>query len=296
MNSANDDSKLESYLRNELPETEIAALEDHLLRDDDLYQRLETLQMNLIDSYLDNELTDNEKRRFEATFLSNPANQMKLAEARVFRESLQLLREKEPGTRKVVTFPTRFFQLAAAAVVLIVFALVVVLFATRWRNQNQNNLITRNDPPPTPEIKSTPTPAPTTAPSPSPSPSATPPNRKPGPPVQEKWLYLKESRTGVAGPEDDLPIKVSPDTETLRLWFELLEDARSLDVLRVSIKDQSGFPVLGPVNITPIEISYRGALRRAISVEVPVGTLKLRERYRFEIAELPPPTTFVITR
>jgi negative regulator of sigma E activity len=292
MESSINDKKLESYLRNELSDIEIAALEDQLLRDDELYQRLETLQMNLIDRYLEDEMSDDEKRHFEITFLSIPANQWKLEEAQIVRESLRLLREKQPATRKVVRFPDRFFQRAAAAVVLIVIAVVVILFATRWQNRVQNNLSTQIDPTPPVKISITPTPQP----SPSPSPSPTPPQRKTGPPIEEEWLYIKESRTGVAGSEDDLHIKTLPDTETLRLRFELLDDARALTVLRVSIKDQMDHPVLGPLNLTPGQFPYRGSLRRAISLDVPISILNLGERYSFEIAELPPPKTFVITR
>lgn len=291
MESSGNDKKLESYLWNELSDNEIAALEDELVRDDELFQRLETLQMNLIDSYLENEMTDDEKRRFEAAFLNNPANQWKLEEARVFRESLRTLREKQPAARKVAKSPIRFYQLAVAAVVLIIMAVVVVLAAIRWWNQQMDNMITQSDPSPISTIDPVP------SPSPLPSPSITPtPKRTPGPPIHEQWLYLKETRTGVAGPDDDLHIKISPDTETLRLRFELLDDARALNTLRVSIKDQMDYPVAGPFNIRPVQIRHRGSLRRAISVDVPIAALTPGERYRFDIAEIPPPTTFVISR
>lgn len=292
MESSSNDNKLESYLRNELSDSEIAALEDELLRDDELDQRLETLQMNLIDGYLENEMSAGEKRRFETTFLSLPANQLKLEEARVFRAGLVALRENQPATRKGASANIRFVQLAAAAVLLVGIALGVVLFAIAWRSQK--NVSANNAPRSIPVINSIPTPQPSL--SPSPSASTTPPKPKVGSPVNEKWLFLRESRTGVAGPDADLHIKVSPDTETLILRHELLDDAKALNVLRVSIKNQMGYPVLGPLELAPVQLRHDGKLRRAISVDVPIGILKPGEQYRFEIAELPPPKTFVITR
>ncbi|HKR11004.1 MAG TPA: hypothetical protein VJT15_03015 [Pyrinomonadaceae bacterium] len=290
MELSSNDNKLESYLRNELPDSEVAALEDELLRDDELYQRLETLQMNLIDSYLENEMSDDEKRRFEVTFLSIPANQLKLEEAQVFRESLRLLREKQPAPQKVVRFPIRFIELAAAAVLLIGIVLIIVLFAISWRSQN--NLSAENDHRSIPVINRIPPPLS----SPTPTPVTTPPKQKPGSFTREKWLFLRESRTGVAGPDDDVPIEISPNTRILILRHELLDDAHALSVLHLSIKDQMGYPVLGPLELPPVRLRYNGHLRRAISVDVPVSTLKPGERYRFDIAELPPPKTFVITR
>lgn len=281
--SVYNDKKLEAYLLNELPEDEIPALGDELLRDDELFQRLQTVEMNLFDRYLENEMAGEERQRFEATFLSNPANQWKLEEERVFRESLELLRKRR----------SQFPQLAAAAVILISLAVLGVWLATRSNNQSSGDLTTKAVSTPTPEINVTP------IPQPSPSPTNPPTERKPPSHVEEKWLYLRETTTGVMGPGDDVPITVSPDTDSLSLRFELLEDAATKDVFRVSIKDEFDYPIFplpGTIEVKPTEIRYRGRLRRALAVDVPIKSLKPSARYSFEIPELRAKITFVLNR
>ena len=297
--SSHIDEKLEAFLLNELPDDELAALQDELLRDDELYQRLETMEMNLIDRYLENELTGDEKQRFEAEFLSNPANQLKLHEARVFRESLEKLGEGNNAAPNVASIPglrKKFFdsvhlpQLAAAAVILIMIALLIAWFAYRSRNEQPAPVSTQVVPLPTPES------SPTPAQQPSPAPATSPPQRKPADKIHEQWLYLRDANAGVMGPGDDLPVPLTPDTETLRLRFELLDDTLGKKSFRVSIKDRMGYPALSPMEVTPIQILHRGLRRRAISVDVPVRALKIGEQYRFEIADPYAFKTFVIEK
>src|SRR5258706_1117088 len=301
------DKQLESYLRNELPDEEIAALEDELLRDDELFQRLQTVEMNLIDRYLENELTGEEKERFEANFLSNEANQWELEKGRVFRESLDLVRKKESSARNVTKFPlvnkglfysVRLPQLAAAAVILISIATFAAWLVIRSQSKNSNNLSTKAVRPPTPERGNAGNNTTPPREQPSPSPNIPPPKRKTDP-VQEQWLYLRDEATGVMGPGDDLHLTISPDTETLKLRFELLDDARTKDVFRIAIKDEMGYPVFpspGTIDVKPSSIRYSGLVRRTISVNVPVKWLKTGERYRFEIADPYAQKTFVINK
>jgi negative regulator of sigma E activity len=301
------DKTLESYLCNELPDEEIAVLEDALLRDDEFFQRLETLEMDLIDRYLENEMTGEEKKRFEANFLSNPANQWKLEEARVFRESLELVRKKESSAREVTRVPfvnegnfysVRLPQFAAAAVILISVAIIAWL-VIRSQSQNSNRLSTRGVRPPTPETGSigSPTPQPREQPSPSPNNISSPERKRE--PLKEQWLYLRDEATGVMGPADDLHLTIPRGTETLRLRFELLDDALTKDVFRITIKDELGYPIFpspGTLDVKPSSIRYRGLVRRAITVNVPVTLLKTGQRYRFEIADPHAQQTFVINR
>ena len=300
------DKKLESYLCNELPDEEVTALEDELLRDDEFFQRLQTVEMNLIDRYLENEMTGAEKERFEAKFLRNAANQRLLEEARLFRESLELVRKRESSARNVTKFPVlskevlysvRLPQLAAAAVILISMATLVAWLLLRSQNKTSNDLRTKVVRPPTPEANSA---VGTTSPppeQPSPAPDISPPKKKAAP-LKEQWLYLRDEASGVMGSGDELQLTVSPDTETLILRFELLDDARDKEVFRVAIKDPLGYPVFpsGTIAVAPSSIRYRGLVRRVISVNVPVKLLKTGERYSFEIAEPYAHRTFVVNK
>ncbi len=274
------DNVLEAYLRHELADDEIPALEDQLLRDDELFQRLETLEMNLIDRYLENEMTETEKQHFEAALLDYPDKQRKLNEARVFRESLKLLRKENAPQRNdapqnVTPFPVlikrifesvRVQQIAAAAVVLIVVAMIVLLAIIRWResqlpDRNISSMSTKVGPEQS---------------------SASPHKQTTGGRIQEQWLYLKEERGG-----EELLLTISSDTDIVRFHYELPTNTPK-SALRITIKDQrenSILPSPGTLDVKPAMIRHRGAVRRAISVDVPVSSLKLGERYRFEIVE-----------
>ena len=280
MSSTYSDSKLESYLRGELPQNDIDALEDELLRDDELFQRLQTVEMILIDSYLEDELTGNDKKRFETTFL-NPEIQWKIERERVFRERLESL-----GKRRL-WLP----RLAAAAVVLI--SLTILGLAIRMMNQRPPNLSTKVVPPLAPRA--------TVMPSPeaSPSPSASAPEQKPANPVKEEWLYLKNMRTGVAGANDARQIAIAADTTTLILRYELPEDASMSDVYGVVLKDEFDYPILpsqGTVGLRPVEIRYHGRSLKTLSLDVPVSALKLNAPYQFEIPKLHTKINFVLTK
>ena len=296
--SYNDDA-LEAYLRHELPDDEIAALEEQLLRDEELFQRLETVEMNLIDRYLENEMSDTEKQSFESGFLSEPDNAWKLKDARVFRESLALSRKKAPR-QNVVQFPVvfkrvfqsvRVQQMTAAAVVLIVLAVIVLLIIVRSR---ESQLPDKNISSMSTKVGPTVTPEPTVLPREEPS-------RSPGkrPRIKEQWLYLREARSGVMGPGEELPVTIAPDTEVLRFRYELLDDAGTKDVLRITIKDQRDYPIFpspGTIDVKPTSLRYRGIARRAISIDVQTNNLKIGERYRFEIADPYTSKTFRIER
>jgi hypothetical protein len=287
--SSYSDNTLEAYLNDELPDDQLAAFEDELLRDEALFERLQTVETNIIDRYLEDEMAGEEKRRFEAGFLSYPDNERKLDEARVFRESLALLRKKESPAGNVAQFPVtkrsflssvRLPQIAAAAVVLILIGIFLAWLLFRAPNQNLTSMSTKVTPAPTPD-NSSPTP-PHEQPSPSPNRQRST-NR-----IREKWLYLKEGASGVMGSDDELYLTTSPDTDVLRLRFELIDDTRTKDLFRVTVKDQMGYPIFpspGTIDVKPISTRYRGHVRRAISIDVPVSKLKLGERYRFEIAE-----------
>jgi hypothetical protein len=293
------DDVLEAYLRHELPADAIAALEEQLLRDEELFQRLETVEMNLIDRYLENEMTDTEKQSFESGFLNEPDNAWKLKEARVFRESLALRRKKAPG-QNVVQFPfvfqrvfqsVRVQQITAAAVVLIVLAVIVVLIVVRSR---ESRLPDKNISSMSTKVGPTATPAPTVLPHEEPS---LPPGKRTR--IKEQWLYLREARSAVMGPGEELRVTVPPDTEVLRFRYELMDDAGSKDVLRITIKDRRDYPIFpspGTIDVKPTSLRHRGIARRAISVDVPMSSLKFGEHYRFEIADPYTAKTFRIER
>jgi len=94
--AAGKDNLLVKYLLHELPEREVEELEEEMLRDDELFERMQVVEMKLIDSYVRGEMTEEEKSRFQRRFLAIPDNQSKVEEARAFHGSLRVLHQKRP--------------------------------------------------------------------------------------------------------------------------------------------------------------------------------------------------------
>jgi hypothetical protein len=71
-----DDLKtIREYLLGQLAEEEQQALEQRLLTEDDLFQELEIVEDELVDDFVAEELTANERAQFEQYFLSSPERQ-----------------------------------------------------------------------------------------------------------------------------------------------------------------------------------------------------------------------------
>lgn len=161
MNEAHDDKDqlIARYLLNELSESENEDLEDEMALDSELVERRQTVEMNLIDSYVMDETSPDERRRFESGFLLFPENRLKVEEARMLHESLSLLRKEQAGEQKApsekpepseeqeeaprsrpepAANPVRrwfdLYPVSAFAVVALLLALGLGYFFIPWRN------------------------------------------------------------------------------------------------------------------------------------------------------------------
>lgn len=85
----NKDELLVRYLLNELSKEENEELEDELAIQPELAERMQVVQMNLIDSFVLDEMSLNERARFKKGFFLFPENQTKVNAARAFHGSLQ---------------------------------------------------------------------------------------------------------------------------------------------------------------------------------------------------------------
>jgi hypothetical protein len=146
------------YLFHELSEPEVEEFQRRLLFDDDLFERLQLQEMNLIHSFVRDEMTDEEQIRFRTHFLVFKQNQEKVRDARLFHESLRSIqaqrsRKVGPAIPSLIpAIPSLTYKLttpralAFVSLVLIVpIALGIVIFWTRHRaSSNQQPVITNS--------------------------------------------------------------------------------------------------------------------------------------------------------
>jgi hypothetical protein len=93
VHEGSDDATLRKYLLGELPEPLRLALEERLIGDHDLFERLGPVEDDLIEEYLEGSLPDAERPAFESHLLARP-------EARQQLEVLRLLKQRDSGVRQ----------------------------------------------------------------------------------------------------------------------------------------------------------------------------------------------------
>jgi hypothetical protein len=301
------DGLLRKYLCNETTESETADLEEELISDEDLDQRLHVIEMNLIDRYVRGEMSPLERASFERGFLSHAANQAKVEEAELFHRSLNRLQKEVvevPPSIATRWWDHRVYQipvptLAVAALLLIVGAVVViqVMIPKRVADSDQLTQVTVPSPTVPPQTGQQPenTSQPETRSKQQPgNTNQSEARRKLQPSVslekrnsntlalkhfknlpQDEWLVDPDKRSGLLG--GDVTIKLEPNREQLRLKVPLFDNARQ-KTFRVVIKDAD--KTLKDVNVKPVPVNHNGRMISIIFVDVPV--VKFRENGSFE--------------
>lgn len=98
-------TKIDSYLFNEMPDAEREQIEEDLLSDDDLFYEIATRENDLVDRYVAGELAGDALTRFEASLAANPARQQKVANGRALRE--YIADEQASAAAKTITIAER---------------------------------------------------------------------------------------------------------------------------------------------------------------------------------------------
>jgi hypothetical protein len=268
------DKVLTKYLLDELGDAERSGLEEAMLLDEELFERAQVVEMNLIDGYVRGEMSAEESLRFEEGFMALPDNADKVNRARMFHNSLRRLREKESAASSEAAaakkqgwlrrlgelFRTPFPALAlAASVLLLIFAAFYAPYfnprPTAGTNEMAANLtppVPRQSPAASPPNNSPPANVapPQQTSSPAASPTKEPPVRVPpsaGAEVarNEPEKYTKEvclfceGQAGVErGGADPMHITLGEGIRYLKLKYELLGDIRERDTYFVTIKNR----------------------------------------------------------
>ncbi len=130
---ADDDLLIKRYLLAAVSEDEREQVEKRLMSDDDFFQQINLVEDELVDQYLDGELSEADRRRFEVSFLCAPERQHKLRFARALRTyaagaahegASRQKPEKKPALRSLLDIlkPTRValgYALAVALLILV---------------------------------------------------------------------------------------------------------------------------------------------------------------------------------
>jgi anti-sigma factor RsiW len=82
MESSDQENLIVRYLLGELPEADADALEVRLLSEPDLAEEMQSVEYELIDRYVRNQMHETERKRFESHYLSTPLHRERLATAR----------------------------------------------------------------------------------------------------------------------------------------------------------------------------------------------------------------------
>lgn len=270
---ADKDKVLVSYLFNELSQSEAAELEDEMLLDNELFERVQVVEMNLIDGYVRNEMTPEESLRFKEKFLAVPENREKVRRAQMFHECLILSHEKE----QVVPPPTRGLgreswlatlsqrpspALAFAAAVLLLVAVVVAVVVIQRRAGTTNSIAKNSAPPVSDNVNQEANNAPggsvAGVPTPLKSPVVPSSNNRPNgrglqiaenvpqKHTQRVIIYSQDQGGGERGGKV-IHISLGEQVTNLDLVYQLLEDIPERESFGVAIKNQFG-KVIWPEN------------------------------------------------
>src|SRR5689334_11172565 len=93
------------YLLNETSSAENEDLEDDMVLDEELAERVRTIEMLLIDRYVQQQMSPAERIRFEEGFLLFPEKRVKVDDARILHEGIGLLLDEEQPRESVLVRP-----------------------------------------------------------------------------------------------------------------------------------------------------------------------------------------------
>ncbi len=142
-------SDIDKYLLNEMPETEREQFEDQFVSDDALFYEIAARENELVDHYASGELSGDELERFDRSLAAAPARRAKIANAKMLREFIAgertrnktiTIAERAGFFSKLFSFGPALQFASAAAIVLLVVVSIFLLTENRRLNSLQQEL------------------------------------------------------------------------------------------------------------------------------------------------------------
>lgn len=144
-----DQTPIDAYLFNEMPEHEREKFEESFLGNEALFYEIAERENELVDRYAKNELRGAELERFERSLATLPARRQKIANARVMRRFIDSEKSENKtitiaertgffaGLAELFSFRSLAFQFASAGLIAILAIASLFLF---WENRRLGSL------------------------------------------------------------------------------------------------------------------------------------------------------------
>lgn len=276
-----DDVVARRFLLGELPEEEQWRIEELAFEDPDTFSFLESAEDDLVDDFIRNELSADEKQRFENHFLKLVPGRRKYVEtSRLMVQGFDKRLSEEPSPRpKPFSFLTWFKDQNAWLQIPLTAAMLAVIVIAVW-------LLTRPEPPPTHQAGQNPpvaTPTPELKISPAETPTQSPvhvenkPKPTPGTEVPRTgvaYALLQPGSLRSQGPQQlQLPSN-SPN-----VGVDLLVTRVRHKTYEVILQTEDGTPLQRWANLKPQKSGRLSILR----IMVPVDLLKPQHFYQIVV-------------
>lgn len=271
------------FLLGELSAEEQARIEELAFQDPDTFAAIEASQEDLIDDFLNGELSPEEKDRFQNYFLVQPGRRQDLRMGRVLQQYLGRDEESvpDPASNVVIVQPKLlifdWLRLRPALASLILAILLVIMVIILARRGDDQPILTHQQPTPAlPSPSTSPVATPDQqAPSPTPGNTSSPPAPTPRQPVEPVYAFVlvPGGPTRSEGEET----KVRPVSTSISFELPLIDDAPFQHYQARLQKD--GRTLQTWSNLKPREMQSG----RALNVIVPANTLDHQQHYRIVV-------------
>ena len=273
-----DDVVARRFLLGELPEEEQWRIEELAFEDPDTFSFLESAEDDLVDDFIRNELSADERQRFENHFLKLVPDRRKYVEtSRLMVQGFDKRLSEEPPRPKPFSFLTWFkdqnawlqFSLTAATLALLVIAVWLYL---RTRQEPSPTHQAGQNPPvatPTPELKISPTETPIQSPVHVENKSTPPPERE-TPRTGSAYALLQPGLVRSGGPQQlQLP------SDSPHVGVDLLVTRVRHETYEAILQTEDGTTLRRWSDLKP----QRSGRLRVLRIEVPVDLLKPQHFY-----------------
>lgn len=270
-----------SFLLGELSSEELERIEEMAFDDPDTFTFIQAAQDDLIDDYVNDQLSSGEKESFQNYFLAQPGRRQDLRIGRALQQ--YLARDEEPvaavasssipARPKMSIFDWMHLRPVALPLLSMILVAAVVLAIVVRTQRDDNPTIAHVEPTPVPTPSSSPSVTPV-QPTPSPTPKQTQSPPAPSPRQSVEPFYAVLTPGGLARSVGE--VEKVPATSGS---FELpLVDDTPYQHYEATLQ-RNGSRIKDWPNLQPKQMQSG----RAIKVEVPAGLLENRQLYRITL-------------
>jgi hypothetical protein len=290
-----DDVLARRFLLGQISPEEQGRIQELAFEDPDTFEFLESVENDLIDDFIQGDLSATEVGRFESHFLSLPGRRNNLDITRMWQQHLEqatpVSHEKRFSILNWFRVQSFWLQVSVAAVAALVLVGLVVWILARARvDQQPVPLQAGHDRPaaiPTPELRMSPSQEPTSSPSHA---ENKPKNQTP---QKQKRLLAYAVLLPSASPRgaNVQPLKLAHDSPIMTVELVLIIQ-KSFRTYEASLENESGTAIQRWTNLHA-EVLTNG---KALRLEVPSDVLKSGEFYRLVVSGASGTGTEVIAR